>query len=50
LIILGCNKESIYNKYYPNVQERETYQLNEKNKKNNKEEIPNKSNNDIEIK
>ena len=50
MIILGCNKESIYNKYYPNVQERETYQLNEKNKKNNKEEIPNKSNNDIEIK
>ena len=50
LIILGCNKESIYNKYYPNVPERETYELKEKNKKNNKEEIPNKNTNDMEIK
>jgi hypothetical protein len=50
LVILGCNKENIYNKYYPNVPERETYQLNGKNKKNNKEEIPNKNTNDIEIK
>ena len=50
LVILGCNKESIYNKYYPNVQEKETYQLNVQNKKNNKEENQNRNTNDIEIK
>ena len=53
LIILGCNKENIYNKYYPNVAEKETFQLKEKNRKNskvNKEEVPNKNTNDIGIK
>ena len=50
MIILGCNKESICNKYYPNVSERESYQLKGKNNKSNKEDIPNKNISDIGIK
>ena len=50
MAILGCNKENIYNKYYPNVPEREPIQSKGKNKKNNKEQIQNKNTNDIGIK